>query len=620
MSSRFAKFVFKQCGSLGDESVQKESCVNIGARLARTVRRPQSKVPPTFVVVEQPKRKKPSALAYDVDEAPPIPLRITLSVQHVLAMAVGWIYVVVGVSSMGGSAAQASSLIRMSMIASGVATILQARKGRWGSGYFCPASCSLTYLAPVILAGKTGGLPLLFGMTTFSGIFTGVLSRFIRRLRALFPPDVTGLIVAVVGIQLVALGVPRFLGYAGPGTRALPGSAWVGIITLTAMIMPTIWGKGTLRMYPILLGMCAGFSASLALGVVTLAQLRNEVSGSWIGLPHRAAGGMAFSFPLVVPFLIIGIAATLKTVGDLTLCQKMNDADWKRTELKSVSGGVLANSVGSVISGILGGVPQNTASASLGLSLATGVTSRALALPAGILVIALAFFPKLAAVFSAMPTPVMGAVLVYSACFLVLGGLQVMTSRMLDARRILAVGIALVFGLSVEIAPDLYRDVPEMLRPMFASSTAVSTVLVVFLSVLFRIGVKKHRTLELTLGEDNLSKIAEFMEEQGSAWGMRREVVARATDAIYELVTNGNLPARSPKILARTDFDEFGLEAELEYEGDPVELADEMPSLEDLASGRGVARLSGYMVRQYADRVKVKQRGSTCTLRLHFEQ
>ena len=596
--------------------------MNIGVGIARKLRKPipAPQAQPGLAVLAKPKRKRPPTLAYDVEESPPLPLRLTLSLQHVLAMSVGWIYVVVGVNGMGGGADQAGSLIRMSMIASGLATILQARTGLWGSGYFCPASCSLTYLAPTILAGRIGGMPLLFGMTTFSGVFTGVLSRFIRRLRVLFPPDVTGLIVAVVGIQLVTLGVPRFLGHTGPGARAIPGSAWVGLITLAAMIMPTIWGRGGIRMYPILLGMCAGFAASLGFGVVSWAELRARVAGPVFGLPHRAAPGMSFSFPLIVPFLIIGLAATLKTVGDLTLCQKMNDAEWKRTDLRSVSGGTLANSVGSVISGILGGVPQNTASASLGLSLATSVTSRSLAIPTGILIIVLAFFPKLAAVFSAMPVPVMGAVLIYSSCFLVLGGLQVMTSRMLDARRILAVGIALVFGLSVEMAPDLYRDVPELLKPMFASSTAVSTILVVFLSLLFRIGVKKHRKLELTQGEDNLDRISEYMEEQGSAWGMRRDVVARATDALYEIVTNGALSLSSPKIEVLTDFDEFGLDAELQYEGEPIQLSDHMPSLEELGSGQGISMLAGYMVRQYADRVKIKQRGAMCSINLHFEQ
>jgi xanthine permease XanP len=567
-----------------------------------------------------PQRKRPSLLAYDVDEVPPLPVRISLSLQHVLAMSVGWIYIVVAITGIGGSPDQAESLIRMSMIASGIATILQARKGFWGSGYLCPASCSLTYLAPSILAGQVGGLPLVYGMITASGVFTAVMSRCIRRIRWLFPPDVTGLIVAIVGIQLVALGVPRFLGFTHPGAPAPHGSAWVGIITLCAMVAPTIWGTKSLRLYPIFLGLFAGFASSLIFGLRSWDQLRQGLSGPLFGIPHRAASGMSFSFPLLVPFLIIAIAAMLKTVGDLTLCQKVNDADWKRTDMKSVSGGVMANSVGTMFSGLIGGFAQNTASASIGLSLATATTSRALAYPAGILVIVLAFIPKLAALFAAMPVPVMGAILVYSACFLVLGGFQVMTSRMLDSRRILAVGIAMVFGLSVEIAPDLYRDVPSLLHPMFASSTAVSTILVVLLNIVFRIGVKKRNTLEIEPGRDNLDKISEFMEHQGSAWGMRRDVISRATDAVYEFVANAEaFHVPTSRFLVQGVFDEFSLDIDIEYDGPPVDLSDQMPSLEDLANGRGIGALSGYMIHQCADRVRVKQRSSQSVVQLHFE-
>jgi xanthine permease XanP len=575
---------------------------------------------PIQVVSGLPERKRPGVLAYDVDEVPPLPLRISLSLQHVLAMSVGWIYVVVAITGIGGSPQQAESLIRMSMIASGVATILQARNGLWGSGYLCPASCSLTYLAPSILAGQVGGLPLVYGMITASGVFTALLSRVIRRIRWLFPPDVTGLIVAIVGIQLVALGVPRFLGFTQRGVAAPEGSAWVGIITLGAMVAPTIWGTKSLRLYPIFFGLFAGFASSLIFGVRTWNELRQALSAPLLGIPHRAASGMSFSLPLLIPFLVIATAAMLKTVGDLTLCQKVNDADWKRTDLKSVSGGVLANSVGTVFSGLIGGFAQNTASASIGLSLATGTTSRALAYPAGILVIVLAFVPMLAALFAAMPVPVMGAILVYSACFLVLGGFQVMTSRMLDSRRILAVGIAMVFGLSVEIAPDLYRDVPALLHPMFASSTAVSTILVVLLNIVFRIGVKKRQTLEITSDKDSLDKITAFMEHQGSAWGMRREVVSRATDAVYEFIANAtSFQVTSPHFVVEGVFDEYSLDVDIEYEGTPIDLSAQMPSLEDLANGRGVGALSGYMIHQYADRVRMKQRSGQCILQLHFE-
>ena len=60
-----------------------------------------------------------------------------------------------------------------------------------------------------------------------------------------------------------------------------------------------------------------------------------------------------------------------------------------------------------------------------------------------------------------MPDPVMGAILVYVACYMILAGIQVITSRMLDARRIFVVGIALIFGLSVDMVPGLYGNVPD---------------------------------------------------------------------------------------------------------------------------------------------------------------
>ncbi|MGD0732170.1 MAG: solute carrier family 23 protein [Terracidiphilus sp.] len=570
--------------------------------------------------VRFPDRKRPGMLSYDVDEVPPPALSAALAFQQVLAMSISWIYVIVAVDSMGGSRIDAQNLLRISMIASGLATILQARGGMLGSGYLCPASCSLTYLAPTILAGRMGGFPLIFGMTAINGLFTAGLSRCLRFLRILFPPDVTGLIVSIVGIQLVAIGCPKLLGRSPDHPGASPQAALLGLITLVAMIAPSVWSKGKLRMFPIVVGLAVGYVAVIFMGMLSWAEIRAQWAQPLFGIPHRAVYGMAFRPSLLIPFFVIGIAATLKTVGDVTLCQKMNDSDWERTDLKSASGGVMANSLGTIFSGLLGGVAQNNASSCLGLELATGVTSRSIALPAGLIVIALAFIPGLAATFSIMPAPLMGALLIYSTCFLLLGGLQVMTARMLDARRIFAVGIALAFGLSVEIAPELYRAVPELLRPVFASSTALATVIAVALGLLFRLGLHKNSSIQLRAGQNNLDVINRFMEEQGAAWGMRQVVVSRAANAIYEFVTNsGNLQLRSDLIGVTAQFDEFHLDVEIDYDGPVIELSDHMPTMEELANGTGVAKMAQYVIRASADNVRVKPRGTHSTVFLHFE-
>ncbi len=241
-------------------------------------------------------------------------------------------------------------------------------------------------------------------------------------------------------------------------------------------------------------------------------------------------------------------------------------------------------------------------------------------MPLGLLVVGLAFFPKAATIVAALPSPAVGAVLIYSACFIILGGLQLLTSRMLDARRIFAVGIALIFGLSVEIAPDLYRTFPASLKPVFSSSTSVATVLVVILSLLFRIGLRKQRSLELRTGHDHLDEITQFMDDQGSVWGMRKEVVTRATDAAYEVINNlGLLPLRSEVITLSTSWDELRLDLDIEYDGPAIELANSMPALEEMGTEAGAAQLAGYLIHQYADRVKIREKNGVCHVQLHFD-
>ena len=81
--------------------------------------------------------KKPANLIYSVDDKTPVST-LRLGIQHVSVMSVGWIFVVVIVTGMGGTSEQAESVIQISMIVSGVATILQARtKGPVGCGYLC---------------------------------------------------------------------------------------------------------------------------------------------------------------------------------------------------------------------------------------------------------------------------------------------------------------------------------------------------------------------------------------------------------------------------------------------------------------------------------------------------
>jgi xanthine permease XanP len=564
-------------------------------------------------------RKRPARLMYDVDEHPPLGVALVIAIQHVLVLSVGWIYIVVLVSSFGGTTVQSQAMIRICMIVTGIATILQARShGTIGAGYLCPVSPGSNHLPTAILAAKTGGLPLVFGMTSFSGVVETVLSRFVRRLRAFFPPEVTGLVVAMIGVQLIRLAFSRFFGFENQ--HGNPRSALVATITLAAMVLPTI-SRSRLRLAPVLLGLGAGYVASLWLGVLSFAAIRAAVAVPWVDFPHRVPGwGWQLSGPMMLPFMIASLSAVLKGVGDVTFCQKLNDGEWKRTDMKSASGGILTPALSNMAAGIAGGIPHTTSSSAVGLTSATGVTSRSVAVILGMLLVGLAFVPKLAAIFSVVPAPVMGAVMVYIACFITLGGLQVLTSRMLDNRRVFVVGISLLFGLSVEIVPGLYQQLPAAVRPLFSSALSLGTVLAVALNMLFRIGVARTHEAVLSPETDNLDTISAMMEEQGATWGMRKEACTQVVEALHEFLVAMQLLGVTSPVKARLRFDEIKLIAALEYQGPAMIIPNAPPTAEDLVSGKaGVSELSTYMLRQHADRVRVSEKDGACRVYLQFD-
>jgi NCS2 family nucleobase:cation symporter-2 len=566
--------------------------------------------------------RTPSYLIYGLDDRPPALVRLALGLQHVAVMSVGWIFVVVVVSAIGGSRTDVADVIRASMIASGVATILQARViGAVGSGYLCPFSAGPAYIAASIQAGRAGGLPLIFGMTALMGLFEGLMSRVIGRLRVLFPPEVTGLVVAMVGIELVGLATPRITGFrAGEAGSNLPALA-TGLATLAAMVGPTIWGTSRLRLYPVLIGLAVGYATAAAFGLLTWDALRPALGAPLVGMPRLAAPAWSFDASAAVTFIVASVSSTLKIVGDLTMCQKTNDADWTRTDMKSVSGGILVGGISTGLAGLLGGMGQSTFSSNVGLSIATGATSRVIAWPCGAIVISLAFFPRLANLFAAMPEPVMGAILVYVASFMIVGGIQVLSSRMLDARKTFVVGIAFIFGLSVEMVPGLYAGMPAVLAPLFSSSLSLATVLVVALNLVMRIGIAKRRTLELTVGAaDQFDAISRFMNAQGAAWGARPDVISRAIGAMNEFVENaGELELSNPVIRIDVIFDEFNLDVVIRYDGVPLAFPSVRPPAEVLHEPAAVARLAGFMIRRYTDRIDCQRVGRQCTVLLHFD-
>lgn len=565
--------------------------------------------------------RRPPELIYNVDEKPPLIPLFLLGLQHVFIITISLIFPVVIVKTVGGGDADAMFMVSMGMLAAGLVTMMQSYgKHGIGSGYLCPSLCGPSYLSSAILAAQTGGLHLLFGMIFLSGVAESLLSRAITRLRSLFPAEVTGVVVTFVGIAVLPIAFPRFVGYNADTGMMNPIDIFIAGVTLAIMIGLNLYTRGRVKLYCVLIGMICGYVLSALCGVLNLSHIGKILDAPLLGLPDISHFGLAFDITLLLPFLIAMICSTLKSIGDITTCQRANDLDWKRPDMKNIRDGILADGLADVISGLLGTFSQSTSSSNVGLSIGTGATSRYIGYSIGAIFIVLSCFPKLAMVFVIMPSPVMGAALIYTVCFMVIAGLQIINSRMMDVRKTFVVGLSFLIGLSA-MMPGVYTNIPEILRPVFASTLSLATISVVLLNVVLRIGIKSSNTLHIQLPDSIAQKIFDFMKIQGGEWGARPEIVTRATSAINEGVEAVSLINEGLKeVDVQVTFDEFNLDAEIRYKGLPLEITRTRPTDIAIAEDeRSMAYLASYMIHRYADRVSTQQKGDVSHVFIHFD-
>jgi len=400
---------------------------------------------------------KPSELVYRVDDKPPWGVLLLLAVQHIFLMSSTLLLPVILVTEIGGGLDQVRAVVAFTMIACGIGTILQAMRWRGiGSGFLCPNLCGPNFFAASMQSAWLGGLPLMRGMTIVAGLVEVVFARVVHRLEFLFPSEITGMVVLMVAVGIVPLGVSKFLGinYAGEPIQSM--NLIVAAVTLLVMIGINVWCKSKLKLYSVLIGMGVGYCLSLATGLMSPMRFREALTVPWLALPIREGmWDVAFRWSLVPTFAIVSITGALKSFGNLILCEKVNDDQWHRPDVKRIGDGLVADAFCVTASGLLGGMASDTSASNVSLSSASGATSRTIGFAAGALFALLGFSPKLSGVLSIMPTPVMGAILVFVVSFMIMSSLQIILSAKPDARRNFVIGISLIFGLSLEALPEL---------------------------------------------------------------------------------------------------------------------------------------------------------------------
>ena len=562
---------------------------------------------------------RPPDLIYAVDEHPPWAILVVSALQHIGLMAITLIFPIIIAREANLSGTQFLDLVSLSMLGLGVATICFCIRSRFiGSGYLCGAAYTAIFLGPSLFALRQGGLALVFGMTVVGGFVQVAFAPLLRRLRALLPSEIAGLVIAVVGLTLAGLGVRYGLGINAQQQKINPDYVIVAGISLATMSVLNIWSKGYGKMFCVLIGMMVGYAVSAVLGIFDLASIVPEGGLSVVRLPRLEHVGWSFDPVLVAPFAVASLAATLRAMGDVSNAQRINDADWVRPNFGSLAGGVSANGVAVMFCGLVGSCGINTYSSSIGLSGATGVTSRSIGYAIGLGFCVLAFIPPAAVALAAMPLPVMGAALFFTAAFVFTSGLQMITARMLDARKTLVIG----FSFAMAVVADLYHEalmgVPIVLQPIFGNSLVLGTVCAVVLNLIMRIGVRQRVSIKLAPGGINREAVEQFLSEQGARWAARRDVIRRAIFGVVQVLEVVGDPPGGVEVEA--SFDEFNLDVRIRYVGAPLTIPERKPTPQEIvASEDGERLLAGYLLRQSADRISARGTGGSVEMTLHYD-
>ena len=556
-------------------------------------------------------------MIYEIEDRPPIGALILLGLQHVLSMASFLVLPVILAREMRFSTGETVGMVQLSMFACGLASIfLSMSHPKIGSGTLLTAVCANAYFAVAMIAAQKGGLPLVMGMTIIAAALQVIFAYCVPYLRSFFPPEVTGLVATMVGISFINTVTKNITDSTGaePAFHILPVT--IGLGTLVAIIAFSIWGRGPFKLFSVLGGACAGLALAWFLGYLPATTFQQISDAPLAGLCFFPKAGLAFDPQLVLAFGIASLASGIKAIGDLTAAQKIADPDWKRPDIAKITKGLLANATGVLTSGLVGGFPTTASASSVGMALATAAVARRIGIAAGFLMLGMAFLPKVAVVFVLLPRPVVGGMLAFVACFNIVTGMNIMLSRMMDIRRMFVIGLAMVAGLSVELSPQLYQQVPVVFASFFTSSMALAAIVAIFLHTLFRFGIRQTEQLIVHPDEQASATINRELKKFGEAWGARPEFISRLSTALCRLIV---LLAEEKLVRSAVrmsvSFDEFHLDALVLYEG-PALAFSELPNTPE--STRIALRLDE--VKRGCDRLQVSRYFSQEQVRIHFQQ
>ena len=411
---------------------------------------------------------------------------IPLGFQHVVAAVVGIITPAILIADTCGLTAEERTLmIQVSLILTAVATLLQLFPifGRIGSRLPVIMGISFAYIPTLQAIGGEFDLATILGAEIVGGCVAILFGIFVKWIRPLFPPLVTGTVIFTIGLSLYPTAVRYMAG--GNATSEWFGNprSWaVALITLAVVVFLNNFTKGILKLASILIGMVVGYVIAYFLGIVDL----SGVSGAaWFALPQFMPFEIKFVPSACVSLAIVYVVNAVQTIGDLS-STTMGGMDRMPTD-KELSGGIIGQGVMSIVGAFFGGLPTASYSQNVGIVTVNRVINRAVfTLAAGVLLVA-GLVPKFASILTTIPQCVIGGATISVFATITMTGIRMITEGGFTPRKSSVVGLSVALGVGITQVEGCLAGshFPGWVSTVFGSSSVVvATIMAILLNLI----------------------------------------------------------------------------------------------------------------------------------------
>ena len=551
-------------------------------------------------------------ILYQPDERPSHPVSLVHGFQSVMTRMAAMAATTSIIAVAGGQPQGYLSWIFFSaLVVCGIGGILQTfRFWRFGSGYSLSISSASAFIAICISALLAGGPALLSSLIVASSLIQFVFISRLSWLRRVISPLVAGTVLMLLASTIITVVLGR-LSDLPEGAPPVAAPILAGT-TLFILMLLRLFASPKWQQWAPVVAIVVGCVIAAPLGAY---DWQHVMEASWIGFPSYTWPGFDLSFGaafwgLLPGFVIVNMATTINSISDTVVIQQVAWRRPKATDFRVVQGAHNLLVLTNLLAAALGTLPNRIGASNSARVMLTGVAARRMGIYGGLILIAVAFSPKLIALVVATPPPVLVAYMIFMLSLLFVEGMRTVFRDGVDGRKAAVIGVSLWIGIGFQnqvILPDLLTGT---VGTLLSNGMTTGSVCVILLTVLMEYTSRRRRRLNVAMSLSSLPRIDSFLQGFATSVGWNEVSINRLRSAGEETLSSllsqyeeSEEDARKRLIIAARRAD-AAIEMEFVVTTEGGNLEDKMAYLNEQPEIPDEREISFRLLRHYASSVQ----------------